>query len=144
MLREQERHQWVNAKLTTATTGLWAEAEALRLLQGRGWILLEKRWSCRYGEIDLLLCKANAPVPRLLAVEVKGRRRCGPDGWGLAAFDARKRQRLALTLNYWIALNPRHACSQLEVVLALVPLPPNHRHRPVRWLKVPDLVEPNR
>ena len=73
---------------------------------------------------------------------MKGRRRCGPDGWGLAAFDVSKRQRLALTLNHWIALNPRHARCQLEVVLALVPLPPNHR--PVRWLKVPDLVAPNR
>ncbi|QNI85368.1 uncharacterized protein family UPF0102 [Synechococcus sp. PROS-7-1] len=125
----------------TAPSGLWAEARALRLLQRRGWTLLEQRWSCRYGEIDLLVIKPNAMTPRLLAVEVKGRRRCGPDGWGLAAFDGRKRQRLALALNSWMAFNPQHALSQLEVVLALVPLPPSRRA--VRWLRVPDLGSPD-
>lgn len=126
--------------MKTVTSGLWAEARALRLLQHRGWTLLEQRWSCRYGEIDLLLSKANALGPRLLAVEVKGRQRCGPDGWGLASFDARKRRRLALTLNSWMVFNPQHAFSQLEVVLALVPLPPSRR--PVRWLRVLDLGSP--
>lgn len=126
--------------MKTAASGLWAEARALRLLRQRGWTLLEQRWSCRYGEIDLLLGKANALGPRLLAVEVKGRRRCGPDCWGLASFDARKRRRLALTLNSWMVFNPQHAFSQLEVVLALVPLPPSRR--PVRWLRVLDLGSP--
>ena len=137
MLCGQTLFQWVNTKLMSASSGLWAEARALRLLQRRGWTLLEQRWSCRYGEIDLLLIKPNIMAYRLLAVEVKGRRRCGPDGWGLAAFDARKRQRLALALNSWMSFNPHHALSQLEVVLALVPLPPSRRA--VRWLKVPDL-----
>ena len=49
-------------------------------MQQRGWRLLARQWTCRWGELDLVLEKAG----RLVLVEVKGRRRCGPDGWGVA------------------------------------------------------------
>jgi putative endonuclease len=127
----------MKARLSTASSGLWAEARALHLLQTRGWGLLHQRWCCRYGEIDLLMSKNSGTTSRLLAVEVKGRRRCGPDGWGQAALNTQKRRRLARTLNCWFASNPEYATSQLQVVLALVPLPPSHRA--VRWLSVTDL-----
>ena len=108
--------------------GAWAEQRALRLLRSRGWSLLEQNWHCRYGELDLLLRKEPA---RLLLVEVKARRRCGPDGWGVAALDRGKRRRLRLTWQCWLAEHPQwHRCS-VELVLALVPLPP--AGGPVRW-----------
>ena len=65
---------------STTLQGSWAEQRALRLLQQRGWQLVVRNWRCRWGEIDLLVEKPG----RLLLVEVKGRRRCGPDGWGWA------------------------------------------------------------
>jgi len=112
--------------------GGWAEQRALRLLLQRGWTLLERNWQCRWGEMDLLLHKAD----RLLLVEVKGRQRRGRDGWGLAALDRRKRQRLQRTWLCWLASHPGSEHRSLEVVVALVPLPPSHR--PVRWLRLPE------
>ena len=72
-----------SSQTSSSLAGGWAEQRALRLLRQRGWTLLERNWHCRWGEIDLLLSKPE----RLLLVEVKGRRRQGPDGWGLGALE---------------------------------------------------------
>ncbi|MCX5932434.1 MAG: YraN family protein [Cyanobacteria bacterium] len=117
----------------SALPGAWAEQRALRLLRQRGWRLLASRWRCRWGELDLVVAKPG----RLLVVEVKGRRRCGADGWGVAALGASKRRRLARALSCWLAENPRQAQLPLEVVCALVPLPP--ASGAVRWLRLEAL-----
>ena len=117
--------------------GHWAERRVLKLLKSRGWRCLDQRWTCRYGELDLMMIKSGRSGPRLLMVEVKARSRCGPDGWGLKAFASTKRQRLARTMACWQASNPWCEQGHLEVVLALVPLPPSFR--PVRWIRVPEL-----
>ena len=51
--------------------GRLAELHALRLLKSRGWRCLAERWSCRYGELDLIMIKPGCSGPRLLLVEVK-------------------------------------------------------------------------
>jgi len=113
----------------TQRSGNWAEQRALRLLQRSGWRLLARQWRCRWGELDLLLHKPQ----RLLLVEVKSRRRCGPDGWGAASFDAAKRARLEAAYGCWLAAHPRYQRCSLELVLALVPQPP--ATAPVRWIR---------
>ena len=55
--------------------GCWGEERVLSLLRRRGWQLVRQRWSCRYGELDLVLEKQQ----RLLVVEVKSRRSRGLD-----------------------------------------------------------------
>ena len=110
-------------------SGTWAEQRALRLLRDRGWRLLAWQWRCRWGEIDGLVHKPG----RLLLVEVKGRRRCGPDGWGVAGLDRRKRHRLAAAYGLWLAQHPAYQHCSLELVCALVPLPPVRG--PVRWVR---------
>jgi putative endonuclease len=117
---------------TTATLGRWAEQRALRLLQQRGWRLLDRNWRCRWGELDLVLCKPQ----RLLVVEVKGRSSLGRDGGGVAALRQAKRQRLAWSCQCWLAEQPLHQCDQLELVAALVSLPP--QRRPIRWIRLND------
>ena len=117
--------------------GRWAERHALNLLKRRGWRCLAERWSCRYGELDLMMIKSGRSGLRLLIVEVKARRRCGLDGWGVKAFAAAKRNRLARTVGGWQSCHPWSDQGQLEVVLALVPLPSSSR--PVRWIRVPEL-----
>ena len=69
-----------------------------------GWTLLAQRWRCRWGELDLLLHKPQ----RLLLVEVKGRTRCGPDGWGVGALHAGKRRRLESSLQLWLQQHPEY------------------------------------
>lgn len=108
--------------------GDWAEQRALRLLQAAGWTLLEQRWSCRWGELDLLLHKPQ----RLLLVEVKGRACRGRDGWGVAALKGAKRRRLETTLNLWLQLHPAYQDCRWEWICALVPLPPSRV--PERWM----------
>jgi putative endonuclease len=111
-------------------SGGWAEQRALRLLQERGWRLQDRNWRCRWGELDLVLAKPQ----RLLLVEVKGRRRAGPDGYGLAALGPQKRRRLARCGQCWLAEHPDWGEASVEVVAALVPLPP--ARGPVRWLPI--------
>ncbi|EDY39480.1 hypothetical protein CPCC7001_2361 [Cyanobium sp. PCC 7001] len=80
--------------------------------------------------MDLVLAKP----PRLLLVEVKGRARAGPDGWGRGALGAAKRIRLERAWACWLEEHPQWANSPVEQVCALVPLPPSRR--PVRWIRL--------
>ncbi|MEB3242758.1 MAG: YraN family protein [Cyanobacteriota bacterium] len=110
--------------------GRWAEQRALRLLRQRGWLLVSRNWHCRWGELDLVLCKPD----RLLLVEVKAR---GPGHWdgdGAAALRRAKRLRLARAWACWQAAHPHLAPRPVELVAALVPLPP--RREPVRWVRL--------
>lgn len=111
--------------------GDWAEQRVARLLQDRGWRLLSRQWACRWGELDLVMAKPA----RVLLVEVKGRRRCGPDGWGLGSVRRGKRQRLERAWHCWLESHPAWADSAVELVVALVPLPPAAGS--VRWIR-PD------
>jgi putative endonuclease len=113
-----------------ALQGAWAEQRALGLLQQQGWQLVVRNWRCRWGEIDVLVEKPG----RLLLVEVKGRRRCGPDGWGVGAVHRRKRNRLEQAWRCWLADHPQWQGCSLQVVVALVPLAP--ALQPVRWISL--------
>ena len=117
--------------------GAQAERFVKEILLRHGWRLLEQNWSCRYGEIDLLLSKQSFLNNRILVVEVKARRRSGLDGWGLAAFHQAKRRRLAASVSCWQSANSWSENCYFEVVLALVALPV-HRHC-VRWIRIDGL-----
>ncbi|MEB3234345.1 MAG: YraN family protein [Cyanobacteriota bacterium] len=110
----------------------WAEQRALRLLRQRGWILVCRNWRCRWGELDLVLTKQG----RLLVVEVKGRSSSGLDGGGMAALRPAKRKRLVRSFRCWLADHPQYGSAQVDLVAALVPLPP--QRRAVRWLRLTD------
>ncbi|MFN9645885.1 MAG: YraN family protein [Cyanobacteriota bacterium] len=114
----------------TQLTGRWAEQRALGLLQGRGWLLVSRNWRCRWGELDLVLCKPG----RLLLVEVKARSAGHRDGDGAAALRREKLRRLAKAFACWQAAHPQLAPRPVEFVAALVPLPP--RRAPVRWVRL--------
>ena len=105
----------------------------LRLLRKRGWQLVSQRWSCRYGELDLVVEKQQ----RLLVVEVKSRRSRGLDHWGLCAFNKGKQLRLMRAIGCWLATHPYFAEHSLELVLALVPLPPSQNT--LDWIRIDDL-----
>lgn len=110
-------------------SGGWAEQRALRLLVGQGWQLRQRNFICRWGELDLVVEKPG----RLLLVEVKGRS-TGCDGWGVAALGWRKRRRLERAWRCWLAEHPSDAERGVELVYALVTLPP--LRRPVRWIRI--------
>ncbi|MFN9658875.1 MAG: YraN family protein [Cyanobacteriota bacterium] len=110
--------------------GRWAEQRALRLLRSRGWRLQSRNWHCRWGELDLVLSKPG----RLLVVEVKARGPGHRDGDGTAALRRDKQMRLERAWACWQAAHPHLAHQPVELVAALVPLPP--RRTPVRWVRL--------
>ena len=118
--------------------GRWAEHKVLLMLEARGWTCLAERWRCRLGELDLVMAKQTGSKGRLLVVEVKSRRCCGLDAWGAAACNAGKLQRLARAMDCWRMANPWSATWSMELVVALVALPPNRLA--VRWIPVVDDV----
>jgi putative endonuclease len=69
----------------------------------------------------------------LLLVEVKGRRRGGRDGGGCAGLRRRKRARLEAAFGLWLAAHPAYGQCRVELVAALVPLPP--ARAAVRWIR---------
>jgi putative endonuclease len=115
-----------------AISGHWAEQRALRLLQLQGWHLLSRNWHCRWGELDLVMAKPQ----RLLVVEVKGRACGNHDGGGMAALRSAKRRRLERSISCWLLDHPDHGDAAIDLIAALVPLPP--RRKPVRWVRLSD------
>ena len=114
----------------TQDQGKRAESIALKMLQRGGWKVLNRNWSCRWGELDLVMQKDQ----RLLVVEVKGRCSSGHDRHGLDAFHSRKRRRLARAISCWRAEHPDADQLLLQVTLALVPLNPSEAG--LRWIQV--------
>ena len=113
--------------------GKLAESMALERLQRRGWRVLNQNWSCKWGELDLVLQKDR----RLLVVEVKGRRAGHHDRNGLDAFHRNKRRRLARAISCWRSVHPEAEELLLQVILALVPLNPSQAG--FRWIDVDRL-----
>ena len=113
--------------------GKRAESIALYMLQRRGWRVLNRNWSCRWGELDLVLQKDR----RLLVVEVKGRAAGHHDRNGLDAFHRNKRRRLAKAISCWRSAHPDAEELLLQVILALVPLSPSQAS--FRWIQVDRL-----
>lgn len=74
--------------------GRRAEDAVARWLVAAGWTLLERRWRCRAGELDLVL---RDPGGALVAVEVK-LRRTGRAGSGAESVDPRRVGRLRAAL----------------------------------------------
>ena len=113
--------------------GKRAESMALDRLRRRGWRVLNRNWSCRWGELDLVLQKDG----RLLVVEVKGRTEGHHDRNGLDAFHRSKRRRLARAISCWRSAHPEAEGLLLQVILALVPL--RSPQRGIRWIHVDQL-----
>ena len=85
-------------------TGKDAERLALRHLEQQGLRLLAQNWSCKRGELDLVMLDGDTVV----FVEVRYRHYAQ---WGgaLASIDARKRQKLILAAQYFLQRQARWA-----------------------------------
>lgn len=87
---------------STLSSGHAAESEALAYLQRQGLQLLERNWSCRYGELDLVMLEGSTVV----FVEVRSRRH---EAWGGAihSIDARKREKLIIAAQSYLQQSTR-------------------------------------
>jgi len=82
---------------TRKTAGQEAEAYALRYLQQHGLQLITRNWSCKRGELDLVMLDGDTVV----FVEVRYRRHAG---WGgaLESVDFRKQEKLILAAQWFL------------------------------------------
>ncbi|MCW8154795.1 YraN family protein [Stutzerimonas stutzeri] len=100
------------------SSGRSAEALALSHLCGKGLRLLERNWSCRSGELDLVMLDGDTVV----FVEVRYRRHAA---WGgaLESVDTRKQQKLIRAAQLFLQKESRWARSpcRFDVVAIAAP-----------------------
>ncbi len=86
---------------STVRTGQNAEADAWRYLASKGYELIEKNFSCRAGEIDLIVRDDKT----LIFVEVRFRQN-SLHGSGAETVTSAKRRRIIRTAGYFLQSNP--------------------------------------
>lgn len=97
--------------------GVLGEELVAQWLQSTGWIILYRRWRCRWGEIDIIARTAILPDPKklktlslstpfLVFVEVKTRSRGNWDAGGLLSITSQKQAKLWQTARCFLASYP--------------------------------------
>jgi putative endonuclease len=98
--------------------GDYGERLAERLLVGAGMTVLERRWRCRLGEIDIVAVEGSC----LVVCEVKTRRSPLLAGAPAEAVTPAKLARLRRLTAAWLAQQPRHFAEvRIDVVCVVVP-----------------------
>lgn len=99
----------------TPNPGLLGEAFAAQWLQSQGWQIIERRWRCRWGELDLIaqLDQRSSQLPTedsmLVFIEVKTRSQGNWDADGVFAVTPQKQARLWRAAQYFLSQNPQMA-----------------------------------
>lgn len=97
-------------------TGLWGEELALRYLRRRHYKLVEQNYTCRFGEIDLIVRDRSF----IVFVEVKLRK---SDRFAAAAefVDERKQGRLITTAELYLATHETSLQPRFDVIEIYAP-----------------------
>lgn len=107
--------------------GILGEDLVAQWLRSTGWVILHRRWRCRWGEIDIVA--RFEPVerqgvigssPLLAFVEVKTRSRGNWDAGGLLSITSQKRTKLWQTARCFLAAYPKMAEHTCRFDVALV------------------------
>jgi putative endonuclease len=105
--------------------GRRAEEAVARWLVASGWTLLDRRWRCSAGELDLVL---RDPAGAVVGVEVK-LRRTGRAGSGAESVDRRRVRRLRAALTAYVSVPQRRWAPDLRLDLVVVTPAPDGRWR---------------
>lgn len=89
------------------STGARYEDLACQRLEAAGLVLVERNFSCRHGELDLVMRDGDV----LVFVEVRYRRGGGAGGFGdgIDSVGTAKRAKLVRAASAWLAMHPRLA-----------------------------------
>lgn len=99
-----------NSVSRRADRGLLGEELVAQWLTQKGWRIIERRWRCRWGELDIIAMKTSAltdvhsnSCPILIFVEVKTRGHGNWDRNGLLAVTEAKQAKLWQTAEMFLA-----------------------------------------
>lgn len=96
--------------------GVFGEDAACRWLRRRGYRILGRNFSCRFGEIDVVARKGRY----LVFVEVKMRKNAD-HGAAMEFVTAAKQRRLIQTAEYWIMKHPTDLQPRFDVMEVYAP-----------------------
>ena len=93
-------------------------------LRSQGWRILEERWFCKTGELDLV---ALDPAPHgkvLVFIEVKTRSQGNWDSDGVLAVNPRKQRKMSRTASMYLMQHPAYETWACRFDVALVQVCP--------------------
>jgi putative endonuclease len=114
--------------LTRRRAGSYWEKIAEAFLNNRGLRLLHRNFSCRLGEIDLVMEDGDTVV----FVEVKYRK-SNTHGSGADAVDIHKQHRLSRAAAFYLAVNPARA--EQFCRFDVVSIDPDKDEQDINWIK---------
>lgn len=96
-------------------------------LESRGWEIIEQRWRCRWGEIDIIAGEVSHqhispphPYQKIAFVEVKTRSHGSWDAGGLLSIGAQKQAKLLQTAEIFLSDRPYFSDCPCQFDVALV------------------------
>lgn len=89
--------------------GQFGEDLVAQWLQSTGWVILHRRFSSRWGEIDIIAQGYEKRLPQLAFVEVKTRSRGNWDAGGRNAITQQKQLKIWRTAKIFLAQYPEKA-----------------------------------
>ncbi|WP_427160368.1 YraN family protein [Aliinostoc sp. HNIBRCY26] len=97
-------------------------------LQSTGWLILQRRFSCRWGEIDIIAqypdTTENELTSTLAFIEVKTRSGGNWDNWGKSAINTKKQAKITRTAGLFLAKYPEKANYSCRFDVAIVSCQP--------------------
>jgi putative endonuclease len=147
------------SKRSSSEVGILAEALVAQWLLEQGWEILQRRWRCRFGELDLVARSTEKSVIRasdkaahslkpqtlLSFVEVKARSRGSWDADGLLAITPQKQAKLRQAAQLFLTAYPDLAELPCRFDVALVSCwrsrssaPISHKESPA-WPLLPSV-----
>ena len=117
-------------KPTTRQLGGEIEAEVCQYLEHQGLTLVRKNYSCKLGEIDLIMIEKET----LVFVEVRYRKN-DIYGSGADTITYRKQRRIIRAAQMFILSNPNYTNANCRIDVASVQPSSNPMHNHISWIK---------